>query len=425
MQKGIVLDKVNKIYENGIQAVFDFNLEIKDKEFIALVGPSGCGKSTTLRMIAGLEQISYGELNFDGTVMNSVPPKDRNIAMVFQNYALYPHLSAYKNIAFSLKMRKENIKKINEKVLWAAKLLGLTNYLNRKPKDLSGGQRQRVSLGRAIVRNPRLFLMDEPLSNLDAKLREEMRNEIKMLHKKLNSTTIYVTHDQLEAMTMADRIVIMKDGFIQQVGKPEDLFDNPANIFVAKFIGSPQINLVQGEIIDGQFISNKREISFKIANDAIKLMGSLNKKVILGIRPNDVGTNQLLETSHYDTKVTIKITSTENIGNESIIHGVTKEGVEMAYVSPGRYHYDEKDKREVHIYMNKSKMIFFDCASKINISSRLNQETIVALETIKLRAKDYELKNDLLKAQSSRENFFYKIINLLKRKLRKEIENDE
>ena len=235
---------INKVYDNNVQAVFDFNLEVKDKEFIVFVGPSGCGKSTTLRMLAGLEEITAGELYIDGELVNEVHPKNRDIAMVFQNYALYPHMTVYDNMAFGLKLRKFEKEEIKERVEKAAEILGLTEYLNRKPKALSGGQRQRVALGRAIVRSPKVFLMDEPLSNLDAKLRVQMRSEITKIHQQVGATTIYVTHDQTEAMTMADRVVIMKDGYIQQIGTPKEIYNNPQNIFVATFIGAPAMNIL-------------------------------------------------------------------------------------------------------------------------------------------------------------------------------------
>ena len=233
---------VNKIYDNNVQAVFDFNLDVKDKEFIVLVGPSGCGKSTTLRMLAGLEEITSGEIHIDGVVVNDIHPKNRDIAMVFQNYALYPHMTVYDNMAFALKMKHMSKEEIDQRVNEAAKVLALEEYLNRKPKALSGGQRQRVALGRAIVRTPKVFLMDEPLSNLDAKLRVQMRSEIIKIHKRVDATTIYVTHDQTEAMTMADRIVIMKDGYIQQIGTPKEVYNEPNNMFVGGFIGSPAMN---------------------------------------------------------------------------------------------------------------------------------------------------------------------------------------
>ncbi|MEM5780781.1 MAG: sn-glycerol-3-phosphate ABC transporter ATP-binding protein UgpC, partial [Lawsonibacter sp.] len=245
----VTLKGIKKIYDNKVTAVQDFNLEIADKEFIVLVGPSGCGKSTTLRMVAGLEDITEGELLIGEKRMNEVEPKDRDIAMVFQNYALYPHMTVYDNMAFALRQRKESKKEIDRKVCEAAEILDIIPYLKRKPKALSGGQRQRVAIGRAIVRHPQVFLMDEPLSNLDAKLRNQMRAEIIKLHQRINTTFIYVTHDQTEAMTLGDRIVIMKDGFIMQIGTPREVFDHPANLFVATFIGSPQMNVFPGRLV--------------------------------------------------------------------------------------------------------------------------------------------------------------------------------
>jgi len=254
------LRHIDKIYDNNVQAVFDFNLEIKDKEFIVFVGPSGCGKSTTLRMIAGLEDISAGEFYIDDKLMNDVEPKDRDIAMVFQSYALYPHMSVYDNMAFGLKLKKTPKEEIDKRVREAARILEIEDYLDRKPKALSGGQRQRVALGRAIVRNAKVFLMDEPLSNLDAKLRVQMRSEIIKLHERINATTIYVTHDQTEAMTMADRIVVMKAGYIQQIGTPKEIYNNPKNMFVAGFLGAPATNFLQGTYQGNAFICNDQRI---------------------------------------------------------------------------------------------------------------------------------------------------------------------
>ncbi|MDY0010657.1 MAG: sn-glycerol-3-phosphate ABC transporter ATP-binding protein UgpC, partial [Candidatus Izemoplasmatales bacterium] len=255
---------LNKIYDNGVQAVFDFNLEVKDKEFIVFVGPSGCGKSTTLRMVAGLEEISSGELYIDDRMVNDVAPKDRDIAMVFQSYALYPHMSVYDNMAFGLKLRKTPKVEIEKRVQNAADILGLVSYLDRKPKALSGGQRQRVALGRAIVRDAKVFLMDEPLSNLDAKLRVAMRAELIKLHERLETTTIYVTHDQIEAMTMATRIVVMKDGRIQQIGAPKDIYDNPNNMFVGGFIGTPAMNFLPGKVDENGYFTCE---TFKVKID--------------------------------------------------------------------------------------------------------------------------------------------------------------
>ena len=287
--------KVNlQITDQGVVAVQEFNLDIADKEFIVLVGPSGCGKSTTLRMVAGLEEISEGELYIDGKLMNDVAPKDRDIAMVFQNYALYPHMTVYENMAFSLKLRKEKKEVIDQKVREAAEILDITQYLDRKPKALSGGQRQRVAIGRAIVRDPAVFLMDEPLSNLDAKLRNQMRAEIIKLRERINTTFIYVTHDQTEAMTLGDRIVIMKDGFIQQIGTPQEVFDHPANLFVAGFIGTPQMNFFDAKLVknnDGKYAVAIDGINVELAEDKQARLSAKNvpeQDVTLGVRPDHI-----------------------------------------------------------------------------------------------------------------------------------------
>ena len=289
----VSLKNVKKIYDNKVTAVHDFNLEIADKEFIVLVGPSGCGKSTTLRMIAGLEDISEGDLVIGGKRMNDVEPKDRDIAMVFQSYALYPHMTVYENMAFALKLRKVPKEEIDKKVREAAEILDITQYLDRKPKALSGGQRQRVAIGRAIVRDPQVFLMDEPLSNLDAKLRNQMRAEIIKLRQRIDTTFIYVTHDQTEAMTLGDRIVIMKDGVIQQIGTPQEVFDHPTNLFVAGFIGTPQMNFFDAELVkeDGRYavvLENARvELSeAKQANLARKQVQP--GPITLGVRPEHI-----------------------------------------------------------------------------------------------------------------------------------------
>ncbi len=292
------LEHITKQYPNGFVAVKDFNLDVEDKEFIIFVGPSGCGKSTTLRMIAGLEDISSGTLKIGGKVMNDVEPKDRDIAMVFQNYALYPHMTVYDNMAFGLKLRKVPKEEIDQKVKAAAKILDLSNLLDRKPKALSGGQRQRVAMGRAIVRNPKVFLMDEPLSNLDAKLRVQMRTEIAKLHQRLGTTIIYVTHDQTEAMTLGTRIVVMKDGVVQQVDTPQNLYDKPENLFVAGFMGSPQMNFLDADVeVTGD------TAYLKIANQKIELSPAKSKKLIeggydgkkvtFGIRPEDVDDSEM------------------------------------------------------------------------------------------------------------------------------------
>ena len=293
-KKGEPEKKTNlQITEEGVLAVQDFNLEISDREFIVLVGPSGCGKSTTLRMVAGLEDISGGDLLIDGKRMNDVEPKDRDIAMVFQNYALYPHMTVAENMAFALKLRKVPKEEIDKKVREAAEILDITQYLDRKPKALSGGQRQRVAIGRAIVRSPRVFLMDEPLSNLDAKLRNQMRAEIIKLRQRIDTTFIYVTHDQTEAMTLGDRIVIMKDGFIQQIGTPQEVFDHPANVFVAGFIGMPQMNFFEGQLVaeDGKYSVKVMDAVMELSPEIqaqLKAKNVPSKAVTLGIRPEHV-----------------------------------------------------------------------------------------------------------------------------------------
>ena len=287
------LKDICKVYPNGFQAVKNFNMEIEDKEFIIFVGPSGCGKSTTLRMIAGLEDISSGEFKIDGKLMNDVEPKDRDIAMVFQNYALYPHMTVYDNMAFGLKLRKVPKDEIDKAVKEAAKILDLSHLLDRKPKALSGGQRQRVAMGRAIVRSPKVFLMDEPLSNLDAKLRVQMRTEIAKLHQRLGTTIIYVTHDQTEAMTLGSRIVVMKDGIVQQIDSPQNLYDNPANLFVAGFMGSPQMNFIDAvaEVAGGKAFLKVADQKIELPADKAKAIidgGYNGKTVILGIRPENI-----------------------------------------------------------------------------------------------------------------------------------------
>ena len=327
---GLSLKGINKIYPSGVQAVFDFCLDIRDKEFIVLVGPSGCGKSTTLRMIAGLEEISSGELYIDGKLVNDVVPKDRDIAMVFQNYALYPHMSVYDNMAFGLKLRKVPKEIIDQKVKQAAQILGITDYLSRKPKALSGGQRQRVALGRTIVREPKVFLLDEPLSNLDAKLRASMRTEISKLHTRLATTFIYVTHDQIEAMTMGTRIVVMKDGFMQQVDTPQNLYDYPINLFVASFIGTPQMNFFKDSTLtseDGKvfvnFVGGNKILLPESMRARIKNLNEYldtDKKITLGVRPEDIHQDQLFISNSPDTVVAARIEVIEKLGAETQIY---------------------------------------------------------------------------------------------------------
>ncbi len=306
------LKHLDKIYDNNVQAVFDFNLDVNDGEFIVLVGPSGCGKSTTLRMIAGLEDISNGQLFIDGKDVTRMPPKDRDIAMVFQNYALYGHMTVYENMAFSLMLRKENKNVIHTKVLAAAEILGLTDQLNKKPSQLSGGQRQRVAMGRAIVRNPKVFLFDEPLSNLDAKLRGATRREIMLLHKRLKTTMIYVTHDQTEALTLADRIVCMSMGYVQQVGTPLELYDTPNNIFVASFIGLPPMNMFDVKVENGKLFN--KEFTYNLNEDEKKLLEDYEgKDIVLGVRPENIVQGSDIE---------ITVTNVENLGQNTLVHTV-------------------------------------------------------------------------------------------------------
>ena len=324
-------EKANlQITDKGVVAVQEFNLDIADKEFIVLVGPSGCGKSTTLRMIAGLEEISEGELWIGDKLMNDVAPKDRDIAMVFQNYALYPHMTVYDNMAFSLKLKKTPKAEIDRKVREAAEILDITQYLNRKPKALSGGQRQRVAIGRAIVRNPKVFLMDEPLSNLDAKLRNQMRAEIIKLREKIDTTFVYVTHDQVEAMTLGDRIVIMRDGFIQQIGTPQEVFNHPANLFVAGFIGTPQMNFFDATLSKKgeKYVATVQGVDFELPEDkqeALKKMDNVPTEITVGVRPVHIH----LDDSGIDATVDVS----ELMGSELHLH-VNSNGKDVVIVVP-------------------------------------------------------------------------------------------
>lgn len=318
---------LNKIYDNKVQAVFDFNLDVRDNEFIVFVGPSGCGKTTTLRMVAGLEEITSGELYINNRLVNDIAPKDRDIAMVFQSYALYPHMTVYDNMAFGLKLRKIPKEEIEKRVNEAAAILGLEPYLNRRPKALSGGQRQRVALGRAIVRHPKVFLMDEPLSNLDAKLRVQMRSEIIKIHEKVGATTIYVTHDQTEAMTMATRIVVMKDGYIQQIGTPKEVYNNPANIFVGGFIGAPAMNFFRGKYIGEDFViegdKTQRTIRIHVPEELrANIQGYENEEVILGIRPENISSSDDDIAKMYpNSSCEIESDVVELLGHELIVYG--------------------------------------------------------------------------------------------------------
>jgi len=312
----LTLQHLDKIYDNNVQAVYDFNLDVKDGELIVFVGPSGCGKSTTLRMVAGLEDISNGKLLLDGKDITRTPAKDRDMAMVFQNYALYGHMTIYENMAFSLTLRKEDPNVIHKKVLAAAEILNLTTQLNKKPSQLSGGQRQRVAMGRAIVRTPKVFLFDEPLSNLDAKLRGSTRREILLLHKRLKATMLYVTHDQTEALTLADRIVCMSMGHVQQIGTPLELYDNPANLFVASFIGLPPMNFFDVKVSEGKLEGKGISIALD-AKDKKRLAGYEGKEIILGVRPEDF-------VEGGDIKV--NVLSNENLGMNTLVNGHITDG---------------------------------------------------------------------------------------------------
>jgi multiple sugar transport system ATP-binding protein len=318
----VAFNEVDKIYDNGVQAVFDLTLEIHDAEFLVLVGPSGCGKTTALRMVAGLEDISAGTLSIGGRVVNDVSPKERDIAMVFQNYALYPHLSVAENIAFGLRLRKESKSVINERVAWAAKMLDLAPYLDRKPKELSGGQRQRVAMGRAIVRKPQVFLMDEPLSNLDAKLRVQMRADIAHLQKELQTTTVYVTHDQVEAMTMGDRVAVMSKGLLQQVDVPQRLYDRPENLFVAGFIGTPPMNLLEATVtVNGDVSVDLGGNVLPIAAEALQQYPRLRefggRPVIVGLRAGDLHPAQGRDDL---PQIRAKVELVESLGGESMAY---------------------------------------------------------------------------------------------------------
>lgn len=360
----IQLNSIHKKYDNAANySVTDFNLHIQDREFIVFVGPSGCGKSTTLRMIAGLEDISEGELIIGDTVMNDVAPKDRDIAMVFQNYALYPHMTVFDNMAFGLKLRKYAKDEIKKRVDNAADILGLTEYLDRKPAALSGGQRQRVALGRAIVRDAKVFLMDEPLSNLDAKLRVAMRAEIAKLHRRLNTTTIYVTHDQTEAMTMADRIVIMKDGFVQQIGSPKEVYDTPVNVFVAGFIGSPAMNFFNVTLQDG-VITNGEGLKLILPAGKRRVLedkGYNGKELIFGIRPEDIQSEQIVLDTNPTWAVKAEVVVSELLGAETMLYSKVG-GTEFISRVDARDFHSPGEVIDLAFNMNKSH--FFDMQSQ-------------------------------------------------------------
>ncbi|MEQ7218553.1 sn-glycerol-3-phosphate ABC transporter ATP-binding protein UgpC [Vagococcus fluvialis] len=361
----IALKSIHKKYDgNPNYSVTDFNLDIQDKEFIVFVGPSGCGKSTTLRMIAGLEDISEGELWIGDRIVNDVAPKDRDIAMVFQNYALYPHMTVYDNMAFGLKLRKYDKAEIKTRVDNAAEILGLTEYLQRKPAALSGGQRQRVALGRAIVRDAKVFLMDEPLSNLDAKLRVAMRAEIAKLHRRLETTTIYVTHDQTEAMTMADRIVIMKDGFIQQIGSPKEVYDTPNNVFVASFIGSPAMNLFNVTLGEDGYITDSDHLRLQVPEGKFKVLreqGYAGKKLVFGIRPEDIHSEPIVKDASPHSVVNSEVVVSELLGAETMLYTRTGETEFISKVD-ARSSYVPGENIELAFNLNKGH--FFDAETE-------------------------------------------------------------
>ena len=369
----VKLTNVKKIYGKDTVAVQDFNLDIADKEFIVFVGPSGCGKSTTLRMIAGLEDISAGTVEIDGVVVNDLQPRDRDIAMVFQNYALYPHLTVFENMAFSLRLKKAPQDEVYDKVTKAAEILGITEYLTRKPRALSGGQRQRVAIGRAMVRDSKVFLMDEPLSNLDAKLRNQMRAEIILLRQKIDTTFIYVTHDQTEAMTLGDRIVIMKDGFIQQVGTPTEVFDMPDNLFVAEFIGAPKMNTFKTNLVyeDGKYFVTpygaKIEVTGKKA-EMLKEKGIGSREIILGVRPEHFVTSS--EGNAAAIPCTVKVN--EMMGSELHLHVVEENGDKLIVRIPTVTLDDDQRKALVygatmHVTFEGKVMHFFDPETEKNL----------------------------------------------------------
>ncbi len=368
----VKLTNVKKIYDNNVVAVHDFNLDIKDKEFVVFVGPSGCGKSTTLRMIAGLEDISDGTVEIDGEVVNDLQPKDRNIAMVFQNYALYPHMTVYDNIAFSLRLQKMPEDVIYEKVTNAAEILGITEYLMRKPRALSGGQRQRVAIGRAMVRDSKVFLMDEPLSNLDAKLRNQMRAEIILLRQKLNTTFVYVTHDQTEAMTLGDRIVIMKDGYIMQVGSPTEVFERPKNLFVAGFIGAPQMNFVECELTreGGEYFVKPFGVKFPVdgaKGEELKKANPSTGTIVLGVRPEHI---VLTDAGQGGIPCTLEVN--EMMGSEVHLHVYTEEGTRLVVRVPTMNLSQEqrdhlKQGNKVYLKFESKVMHFFNKETEQNI----------------------------------------------------------
>ena len=359
----VKFENISKVFDNKKVAVDNISFEIFDKEFVVLVGPSGCGKSTTLRMIAGLEELTSGKIYIDGKCVNDVQPKDRDIAMVFQNYALYPHMTVFENMAFGLKIRKMEKSEIKKQVEKAAEILDLQDLLNRRPKQLSGGQRQRVAVGRALVRDPKVFLFDEPLSNLDAKLRVQMRTEISKLHKKLQATMVYVTHDQTEAMTMGDRIVVMKDGIIHQIDTPLGMYNHPANLFVAGFIGSPSMNFMRGKV------NKETQLQFVINDNAgiINLPDSystsldyyIDRELIMGVRPEDI-----IEAQNNESDLEVTVDVVEPMGNEIFIYYKIEEAQMISRLHPS---VSVKPFEKIKLHLNRANLHFFDIETELNV----------------------------------------------------------
>lgn len=363
----VILENVSKIFPGNIVAVKDISLEVADKEFLVLVGPSGCGKSTLLRTIAGLEELTAGKVYIENKMVNYVPPKDRDIAMVFQNYALYPHMDVYRNMAFALQLRRFPKAEIDRRVKEAAEILGIAPLLDRKPKALSGGQRQRVAVGRAIVRKPKAFLFDEPLSNLDAKMRVQMRTEISKLHTRLQSTMIYVTHDQVEAMTMGDRIAVMKNGVIQQIADPLTLYEKPINKFVAGFIGSPPMNFMKGRIIkkDGSFVFNEGRAEVRIVEEmAPKISPYLDKEVIFGVRPEDIYDKLFIGSAAPENTITATVEVIEPMGSEVYLYLTT--GIH-SFVARVDAHDRAEVNQDLEVVFNMAKAHFFNCETEETI----------------------------------------------------------
>jgi len=367
----VIFKNIKKVYDKTVTAVEGFNLEIRDKDFIVLVGPSGCGKTTVLRMVAGLEEITDGELYIDDLLVNHIPPKDRDIAMVFQNYALYPHMTVYDNLAFSLKLRKVNKKEIDRKVRESAEILGITELLRRRPKALSGGQRQRVAIGRAIVREPKVFLMDEPLSNLDAKLRNQMRAELIKLRHRIDTTFIYVTHDQTEAMTLGDHIVIIKDGVIHQTGTPQDVFNNPANLFVAGFIGTPQMNFLPATLeSDGEaYVARVCCGEYVLPDDKQKMLAQKKQqpgKMILGFRPE----HAVLMPKDDECSISAKLDVPELMGSEVYLHVKVDENTIVLRVKTtdlNKYLYEQGHEKYVNFMIPETLVYLFDAETEKNL----------------------------------------------------------